>query len=212
MNEPFRFFTQLYLIKLTGIKAKNFRGLLAGIKQVPLGSIYHHTHRFLHQHHYLSPEPPNDFAYWTSNILARQELGEALAGVDMVRFSNLNDLRNEFVRILEEYIAETNEDQNCPEGNEFHFMSCVTFVLPTPYLVYDLKEFAEVLKKISINSLYYHIFETKLRRQKEVNGFSTWFKMLGHFELAHAVAELDPYPMTLEGLRQKIIKLVQKYA
>ncbi|MEO0114058.1 MAG: DUF5752 family protein [candidate division WOR-3 bacterium] len=212
MSQPFHFYTQLHLIKLTGIRAKNTKELLAGIKKVPVASIYHHTHRFLHQHYYLSPEPPNDFAYWTSNILARKELGEALAGVETVRFSNLNDLRNEFVRILEEYIAETNEDQNCPEGNEFHFMSCVTFVLPTPYLAYDLKEFAEVLKKISINSLYFHIFEAKLRLQKEENDFSAWFKMLGHFELAQAVAKLDPYTITLEGLRQKIIKLVQKYA
>ncbi len=76
----------------------------------------------------------------------------------------------------------------------------------------SISEFIDILKKVSINSLYFHIFEAKMRLAKETNDFSAWFQSGGYLELAQAIAKLDPYTMTLEGLRQKIIKLVQKYA
>ncbi|HCD38372.1 MAG TPA: hypothetical protein DEQ77_06580, partial [Candidatus Omnitrophica bacterium] len=63
-KEPFRFFTRLHLTELTGLRASILSQFLSLIKEVGGASIYHHTHRFLQQHQYLSPEPPNDFAYW----------------------------------------------------------------------------------------------------------------------------------------------------
>jgi len=84
MNTPFHFYTQMHLIELLRIKAKNPVEILEGLKKVPTSSIYYHTHRFLQQHHYLSPEPPNDFAYWITEVLGLEELGESLAGVDTV--------------------------------------------------------------------------------------------------------------------------------
>jgi len=93
MNTPFHFHTQFHLVTLLGLKAKNSIELLDGIKKVPPSSIYYHTHRFLQQHHYLSPEPPNDFAYWLTNILNLKRLGEAFASVDTVSFANMEELR-----------------------------------------------------------------------------------------------------------------------
>jgi hypothetical protein len=212
MNIPFHFYTQLHLVKLTGLKAKNQFELLEGIKKVPASSIYYHTHRFLQQHHYLSPEPPNDFAYWLTNILGLKELGESFACVNTVRFENMEELRTEFSKILTEYISKGNYIVNYPDGHEFHFMSCVTFVLPTPYVAHNIKEFLELLEKISINSLYFHIFEARMRLQRDVNDFSAWFRARGDIELANELLRLDPYTITLEGLRQKIINLVWRYA
>ena len=74
-KEPFKFYTQLHIPELTGLKAANLQELLDLIKTVPGSVIYHHTHRFLQQHQYLSPEPPNDFAYWITGILGEEELG-----------------------------------------------------------------------------------------------------------------------------------------
>ena len=67
--EPFRFYTRLHLTELTGLRAAGLVQLVRLLKSVPGGSIYYHTHRFLQQHQYLSPEPPNDFAYWVREIL-----------------------------------------------------------------------------------------------------------------------------------------------
>lgn len=212
MITPFYFYTRLHLVKLLGLKAKNPFELLEGIKKVPLSSIYYHTHRFLQQHHYLSPEPPNDFAYWLTNVLNLKELGEAFASVDTIGFRNMEELRNEFIKILTEYISKGKPAVYSPEGQEFYFMSCVTFILPTNYVANNLKEFVEILSKISISSLYFHIFEAKMRLEREENDFTAWFRGIGEEKLAQELSRLDPYAITLEGLRQRIIRTVRKYA
>jgi len=212
MNSPFYFKTHFHLVKLLGIKAKNPRELLTGIKKVPLSSIYYHTHRFLQQHHYLSPEPPNDFAYWLTNMLNMRDLGEQFFGVDTVHFHNLRELRAEFITILENYLSRHKRNAACAEFYEFHFVSCTTFVLPTPYVAHDLKEFAEILWKISPNSLYYHIFEARMRLERDENDFSAWLKGIGYANIAQEISKLDPYTITMEGLRKKIIGVIDRNA
>ncbi|HTR80264.1 MAG TPA: DUF5752 family protein, partial [Bacteroidota bacterium] len=70
----------------------------------------------------------------------------------------------------------------------------------------------DILTHISVNSIYYHVFDAKLRVEKGENDFSRWFADLGNAELAEKVRSLDPYTQTLESLRKKIIYLVGKYA
>lgn len=199
------------LVTLLGIRARNPAELLAGIRHVPVSSIYYHTHRFLQQHHYLSPEPTNDFAYWLTNILNLKDLGEAFACVDTVSFSDLEALRATFVRILMEHAAGDVREAACPEGEEFHFMACYTFIMSIPYVAHDLQEFAGFLEQISIDSLYFHIFEARLRLGRDENDFSAWFKALGRPDLAGAVARLDPYTFTMDGLRKMILKTVRRH-
>ncbi len=209
-NFPFYFKTEAHLVNLLGIKAKNPKELLEGIKIVPPSSIYYHTHRFIQQHHYLSPEPPNDFAYWLTNILNLSELGEAIASVDIIRFKKMEELRKEFIKILEDYISKGKHISESPEGEEFYFKSCTTFVLSTPYVANNLEEFIKILDKISINSLYFHIFEAQRRLNKNENDFSEWLRTIGKKELAEKLSSLDPYTITLEGLRKKIKQILTK--
>lgn len=211
MKNAFYFFTHMHLVKLLGFKAKNPVELLEGIKKVPLSSIYYHTHRFLQQHHYLSPEPPNDFAYWISNILNLKELGESIASIDIINFTSLKEIKKEFIKRLEDYISKGKHINNCPEGFEFHFLSCKTFVLPTPYIANNLKEFKEALSKISIYSIYFHIFEARLRLKNKENDFSAWLEGIGKNDIAEQLRRLDPYTITLEGLRKRIINILEKY-
>ncbi len=208
---PFHFYTRLNLVKLLGIKAQDQLELLEGLKKVPLSSIYYHTHRFIQQHNYLSPEPPNDFAYWLTNILMLKDLGESFASIDTIGYGDLEDLRNQFIRILNESISKEKRVVKCPEGEEFHFMSCVTFIMPTNHVANNPKEFIDILDKISVDALYFHIFEARMRLCRGENDFCAWFRSIGNEKLAKEIAKLDPYTITLEGLRKKIIKLVQRY-
>jgi len=212
MADPFHFLTRFNLSVLLGRQARNVRTLLEGIKEVPGSCIYYHTHRFIQQHHYLSPEPPNDFAFWATNALSRDALGESLASVDTVRFNKIESLRERFIAILESFLLEADgRNGDCQEGEEFHFMSCRTFILPTAHVAGDLKEFRTILEDVTISSIYYHVFEARLRLEKNGNDFSNWFETIGERDLARAVRRLDPYTMTLEGLRQKIIQLVSRH-
>ncbi len=210
MNE-FSFHTKLDLTILLGRVAKNSAELLEGIKEASDSSIYYHTHRFLQQHHYLSPEPPNDFAYWTTEVINDALLGEKLSSVDIIQFERIADLRATFIEILEDHLQETEKLRDCPTGEEFHFMASQTFALPTPYSARSVREFADILQQVSINSLYFHIFDARLRLEHGENDFSRWFRDLGKTKLADELARLDPYTYTLEGLRQRIITLVKKH-
>ncbi len=203
---PFRFFSRLSLTLATGMKASHLRELAEGIIAVPPSVIYHHTHRFLQQHQYLVPEPPNDFAYWVTHMLGEESLGERLAAVDTVRYNSLEDLRKALLEALQEGLAGAAAGRAAPEGKEFHFLSAQRFSVPTPYEARTLAEFAEGLKKVSVSSLYLHIFEARLRPPLGRNDFSLWFEEeIGETELARRVEDLDPYTHTLEGLRAKIL-------
>ena len=204
--------TGLNLVELLGWRAKNARELLAGLQEAPGSSVYYHTHRFIQQHLYLSPEPPNDFAFWVTNALGQDALGEQLASVDTVKFRSIGSLRAIFLEILKTALADRNgRNGDCQEGEEFHFMSCRTFILPTSYEAHNLREFREIVQKISIDSIYYHVFEARLRLEKGDNDFSAWFEDLGETKLARDISRLDPYNVTLEGLRQIIVQKVGEY-
>lgn len=209
-QEPFHFFSRLTLTHMAGIKAKNLQELLEHLKTVPESVIYQHTHRFLQEHQYLVPEPPNDFGYWVTNMLLDEELGERLMAIDIMRYHSLNDLRQAIVSVIENHLWKRNNLQQVPEGKEFHFMSAMRFSMPTQYQAYDLAEFLRCLQKVSISSLYLHIFEARMRTPLGVNDFASWFEtQLGEKVLAKNIGDLDPYMQTLEGLRAKIILLIQ---
>jgi hypothetical protein len=208
--EPFHFFTKMDQALLLGVKAKSVAELLEGVKSVPDASIYYHTHRFLQQHHYLSPEPPNDFAHWISEILNDDSLGEKLSSVDIIQLNSIGELRQRFVAIFEDHLAQDERNPECPPGEEFHFMACRTFILPTHHVARNMREFRDILLRISISSLYYHVFDAKLRLHGE-NDFSRWFHDSGLPELAAQIRQLDPYTHTLEGLRKRILVLAKAY-
>lgn len=211
MNKPFAFKTRLNLVELLGRTARNIDELRSGISDVSGSSIYHHTHRFLQQHHYLYPEPPNDFAFWVAQALRLDDLGERLASIDTVKCLRINDLRDRYLGILNSAAKTGDIAGSCRPGEEFHFMSCRTFVLPTPFQATNLQEFNHCLGQVSINSIYYHMFEARLRLGQDTNDFSLWLSGLGHEALALNISRLDPYTITLEGLRQRIRKMVNRH-
>ena len=207
----FHFHTKFDQTILLGKRARNVAELLAHIRTVPDASIYYHTHRYLEQHHYLSPEPPNDFAYWVTNVLNEDLLAEMMLSIDIIQFQTIGELRNAFTQLLDSYLQKAKKLANCPEGEEFHFMASRTFVLPTAQVATTPGEFINALQRVTVSTLYYHIFDAKLRLAKGENDFSAWFGDMGLHDLAEELRRLDPYTYTLEGLRKRIIVLVRKY-
>jgi hypothetical protein len=209
--QPFQFHTKLDQTILLGISARNAAELLEGIRRVPQSSIYHHTHRFLQRHHYLSPEPPNDFAYWVTAMVNDNILGEQLSSIDVIQYSSIAELRDAFIGILDEHLQATPKLRECGRGEDFQFMATRTFVLSTSHTASTLREFRDVLRTVSVKSLYFHVFDSRLRLAQGENDFSRWFRDLGFAGLADAMNRLDPYNNTLEGLRNDILELVGDY-
>jgi hypothetical protein len=208
-REPFHFWTRLTLTKLTGRRAADLAELVEHLRAVPLSVVFQHTHHFLVQHQYLSPEPPNDFAFWVTNVLQEDELGERLAAIDTVRFDHLRELRDRIVGVIEDYLEPRQALRTAPAGEEFHFMDAVSFVIPTRHRAATLSEFAEELTRVGSASIAYHLFESRLRNGGQENDFSSWLEReLGQRELAAAVRGLDPYSYTADGLRHRLVGMI----
>ena len=211
MNE-FHFKTKLDQTILLGRRAKNAEELLRGVQEVPDSSIYFHTHRYLQQHNYLSPEPPNDFAYWANEMLNDVVLGEQLWSIDVIQYTRVAELRQAFIEVLTDHMKSKGGTREVPEGGDFYFMSARTFVLSTNRVACSLAEFRHILRDISVSSLYYHMFDARLRLHSTgENDFSKWFREMGKERLAEETANLDPYSHTLEGLRKRILVLTERY-
>jgi len=208
---PFYFCTHLELRESTGLKARNARELVNIIKEVPGSVIYYHTHVFLQQHQFLSPEPPNAFAYWVIKALGEDILGERLGSIDIYQFSTIRALREKLIEVIEGYLFDAKEIRNAPAGKEFDFTKSRSFVLPTPYVANNLCEMVEILKKVTIRSIDFHVFNARLRLERGTNDFSNWIDTsLGYPELAAKLEKFDPYTYTMEGLRNHIIDIIKK--
>lgn len=211
--QPFIFHTRLNLSELTGLRARTLKQMVHHLKSVPDSCIYHHTHRFLQQHQYLSPEPPNDFSYWVSNALGERDLAEDLASVDTVQFETIAALREKIIATIETHL-ESDPDSASKFANKvesFYFIKSVSIIFPTSHVARSLGEFADSLKSVTVDSLYYHIFEARLRLGRGENDFSYWLRTsLGEARLADAIARLDPYTYTLDELRTRIVTMVER--
>src|SRR3990167_2858126 len=175
--------------------------------------IYYHTHYFLLTHHYLTPEPPNDFAYWVTEVLGEEQLGELLAGIDIMEHATLQSLRDALAGTIEDYLSSTPTAtlRFASEGEEFFFVRSVHVIMPTSHQASTLAEFAEALLRVSIHSLYFHVFDARLRVGRPTNDFAIWLdEHLGLKELAEHIANLDPYAHTLETLRSLVLSLVKQ--
>jgi hypothetical protein len=60
---------------------------------------------------------------------------------------------------------------------------------------------------VSNVSLYFHFFEARLRLDRKTNDFSYWLEQQGARDLAGAIDRLDPYIMTLDELRSRIVDI-----
>jgi hypothetical protein len=210
-KQPFRFWTRLTLTKLTGRRAADLAELVEQLRVMPPSVVFFHTHHFLVQHQHLSPEPPNDFAFWVTNVLQEDRLGERLAAIDTVQFQSLKQLRDRVVAVIDEYLASQQGLRTAPLGEEFHFRDAISFTLETPHRANTVPEFRDELRKVGYATISYHLFEARLRVGSADNDFSRWLESdLGEQQLADAIRKLDPCTHTMEGLRQRLIGLIDR--
>ncbi len=211
LEAQFQFYSSQNLIFLTGRKAKNLEELLTGIKEVEEMSIYYHSHHYLEQREFVSPEPPNDFFYWITNDLQNKMLGEMVASIDLRQMNTLKEIQTKLTEVIEKSLMQNNEINltNVSTGEEFLFMSVHTFVYPTKYTAANLSEFRYCLRTVPLNSIYFHIFGARFN--KSLSNMSDWLSSsLNEVELAQKFENIDPYTITLENLREALIRLVEK--
>ncbi len=207
MNE-FHFMGCIEIKELLGKKADDEQQLLELIEEVPIDSIYYHTHSYFLRHYYISGEYPNDFANWAAIQVRDRVLGEKLADVNSSGVKTLEDIRSEFVEIIDGHLSQSQTVPAVVYGQPFYFMQSHIIEVPTGVSVAGLPEFTEVLKTIDASAIYNHVFEARLRDKKGRSDFALWIEqVLGARDLADKFEMVDSYMYSLEGLRKKLLGL-----
>lgn len=207
---PFEFYECNILIMPTGKKAVNLREFAELLKVVSPRVIFCHLHQFFIKPVHQPWDYPNDFAQWAAFGLEDFKLAEKLSNLAPFRFSDIEDLREALVDIIEDHMWESPIIPWARPGSEFFFNESTTIVIPTGIEAKNLTEFQNALIKVNTSSIYYHFFESRQRLHRDVDDFSFWIEnncdCLG---LVKQLRNIDFYLYSLLELRERIIQIVE---
>ncbi len=205
---PFGFVACLELREFVGVRAENERQLAELIEQVPLDSIYYHTHGFLLRHKFVAGLYPNDFATWVAAHVGDRALGERLAMVDPAEFPDLQTLREELVAVIDDHLRSLSIVPGTILGDPFEFLQSRIVEIPTGVQARTLPEFRHALLEVDVSAIYHHLVEARLRLGRGQNDFAAWLERgLGLPRLAARIRAVSPYADTLERTRARLIQL-----
>lgn len=207
---PFEFKSAAHLLFIERERASSIEELLKALQSCPEESIFQHTFRTLEEHHFIKEGFSNDFAHWAYTELGEVGLGERLASLDVREFTSLVALRARLVQVVDEFGSENPKARARTAATPFYFCSSRAIVLQTQRNAANLVEFIEGLRQVSLHCIDYHFIEARLRRKLESNDFSIWLlRDLGMERESALLNHIDIYTSTLEGVRRKIIQILQ---
>lgn len=210
-TKDFQFMGCVEIKELLGRRADDELKLLELIEEVPLDSIYYHTHSYFLRHFYIAGAYPNDFADWAAIQVRDRVLGEKLAVVTHFDNKSIEDIRGELIDIIDSHLSTMKIIPSIGYGQSFHFMKSTIIEVPTGTSVRTMEEFFEALKTIDASAIYNHVYEARLRDQKGRSDFAIWIdEVLKRPELAKKIESIDSYMYSLEGLRIKLLDLCAK--
>jgi len=205
---PFHFLGCWELSEVLGRRAWDERELLEHLDEVPLDSIYFHTHSCFLRDRTLPGPYPNDFATWAAIQVRDRVLGEKLGIIDPNGVPDLESLRAEVVSLIDDHLSQIGSVPRVMFGQPFYFMQSRVIDVPTGVKVKTLREFRDALVSADAAVIYVHVVESRSRKGRRRNDFATWIEeQLGLPELAGAVARLTPFPFGLETVRRRLVQL-----
>lgn len=190
----------------TGVKVQNLKEFAAALKDITLGSIYHHFWGRLLRPLFDEPEYNNDFASWAYRGLHDKHLAEQLSMVIPTDFKDLESLRQEMVEVVEmrlddfQYVPWAKADQ------QFHFLKSQIVVFDTGVRYHHPNELLPQIMSLTTGSIYYHFIDARNRTENRIDDLSSW---LQGFEdefknLEQHLCAIDPYFSSLKEIRQII--------
>ncbi len=208
---PFNFFTVGHVTRIGNESAGTLNEFLAGLEQCSDASIFHHTFQTLGSHHFLTEGFSNDFAQWVLASANRDALAERLAALDVRDYTSIAAIRSDLCHAVAEYcrIHPQFADQTALE--RFYFCENVEVTVSIGEPAISLDAFRDGVTSLSHASFYFHFISSRLRLQLCTNDFSMWLADgLGLAALASRVNRIDIYTNTLDGAREKLLRLLDR--
>lgn len=204
----FRFLGCSEIQELLGKQAEDERTLAELLEEVPLDSVYFHTHSFFLRHRFIERTYPNDFAEWIGEQVRDHVLAERLAVVDPFEYPSLEALREELVSLIDDHLSGLATVPRVGFGAPFYFSRSRILEVPTGLEARTLREFRAAISEVDVSVIYFHVFESHLRLQREENDFAAWIRHgLKLTDLADRMKALNPYLGSLERLRSNLLNM-----
>jgi len=209
-NMPFRFVSCMELREVLGKRATDEHRLLELIEEVPADSIYYHTHSYFLRHAYTQQLYSNDFASWVVLYAQDRVLGERLGVLDPFAFGDIEQLRDEILRIMADHLNHSTASSRCVVSEPFEFIRSHIIEVPLDLETRTLNEFYDALANVEVGAVYNHVCEARMRKRQLSVDFARWLSSeegLGLQELALRVEQVGRLGLSLEGMRNKILRL-----
>ncbi len=206
-STPFRFVGCIELKEMLGIKSRDEEDLMEKIEDVPLDSIYYHVYGYLLRHQYLLGPYPNDFASWVALEVRDDLLAEKLALMDPLEYDDLENLRGRIIEVIGEHLNHTLIIPRAVNGHPFFFMKSRMIEVPTGIEVKTLQEFRDALQVVDSSVIFNHCFAATRSLTNRLD-FLAWIeKELGFKDLCYDLKRINFYMISLENIRERILKL-----
>ncbi|HKW56745.1 MAG TPA: DUF5752 family protein [Candidatus Acidoferrum sp.] len=208
---PFEFFTVSYLTRIGNQSAGTLGELRRGLEECSDASIFHHTFQTLGSHHFLTEGFSNDFAQWAYADANREDLAEQLAALDIRDYVSIAALRADLCRVVGGYCQAQPAFCGQTTLERFYFCESLEVTLPFGLTARTLEEFRSGITHLSHASFHFHFISSRLRLQLQTNDFSHWLADgLGLTTLAKSVNQIDIYTNTLDSIRAKVLRLIDR--
>jgi len=209
-NMPLRFVSCMELRKVLGKRAMDEHRLLELIEEVPADSIYYHTHSYFLRHAYTQQLYSNDFASWVVLYAQDRVLGERLGVLDPFAFADIEQLREEILRIMGDHLNRSTASSRSVVSEPFEFIRSHIIEIPLGLEARTLSEFYDALANVEVGAVFNHVCEARMRKRQLSVDFARWLSSeegLGLQELALRVEQVGRLGLSLEGIRNKILRL-----
>jgi hypothetical protein len=197
----------------TGKRAQNLRELRDILQAIHPDSIYYHFWGGLLRPRFDDPEFNNDFAGWARHGLHDTRLAERLSVIDPTDFTELEELRQELLEVIEERLDETEWIPWSRVDQQFHFIRSQIVVFDTYKRIDTPQELALAVPNMSVGSIFYHFIDARRRTEDSVDDFEAWLAGFGtkYADLYNKIAAIDPYFISLSELRIQLVSLFNSY-
>jgi hypothetical protein len=211
---PFHFVGCVELREMMGRKAADVQQLMAAIEDVPLDSVYYHTHSYFLRQEQAPTLFSNDFATWVAVSVRDRALGEKLGLIDPFQFRDLESLRNGIVATIDDRLKSLWNVPRLIQGEPFEFIRSHIVEVDLELTAGSLKEFRDLLASVDRSALFNHICEARMRKGRRSGDFVAWITSengLGLSALAEQVATIQPVGLTLEGIRTRTLAILDAW-
>ncbi len=209
--DPFALKDCALIALATGKQAMTLKELRDNLLNINPDSIYHHFWGGLLEPRFEEREYNNDFASWARRGLHDDKLAERLAMVDPSFYSDLEDLRQELLDIIEERLDESEYLPWMLATEPFEFIRAQIVVFDTDMRVERPEQLGELMPRLSTSSIFYHFIDARRRLSDRSDDFRFWLASFHglYQELSTQLASIDPYFETLTELRQQLTVIFQ---